>query len=74
MTCQDADSIDTVSYSMKTGNSAVFLIDSTTGIITLGQGKKMVVQLRCICYIQYNLCRMATLKKTTNWFSKPIIA
>ena len=66
MSCQDADSIDTVFYSIKTGDSTVFPIDSTTGIITLGQGKKMVVQLRRNCNIQYNLCKMATHKKTTN--------
>ena len=45
MSCQDADSIDTVFYSIKTGDSTVFPINSTTGIVTLGQGKKMVVQL-----------------------------
>ena len=52
MSCQDADSIDTVFYSIKTGDSTVFPINSTTGIVTLGQGKKMVVQLMGICYIE----------------------
>ena len=45
MSCQDKDKVDTIFYSIKSGDSTVFLIDANTGEITLNRGKNAITNL-----------------------------